>query len=449
MSPEIFVHYITQYGYIGLFFTLGISIMGLPVPDEFLMAFVGFLSFSGKLNPVMAIVSAAAGSMTGITVTYFLGHLFGEKVIALLHKHAGSQRMDKVLHWYQRHGAKLLTVGYFIPGVRHLSGYVAGISGLSYRSFALFAYLGATLWTTLFISLGHLLGSRWQAILPMFHRYSLVIGIAAIVLVLAFYLLYKNHERWGVWLYGELKHLPLRYASLGKRRLFYTVGALLFLGLFVVLMGLIQDLVAQEVGEFDEIAAEIIDITSPPGVIYFMQHLNSLGTHLLLLIVFLGSIFGLHFREISIGTDTSTGSGTGASTGIGAGKLKQLVLPLGLAWGGGTLIDHFFRLLFKGENFNVFENLTPFQAPSSGFLLAAISFYAVLGYILARERSWRQQFLIFGLDFMLIILLGLSPIYLRIHTPSAMVTGLVVSLLWAFVCVFVYEFMLFRSEAES
>ncbi|MDI6877968.1 MAG: VTT domain-containing protein [Desulfitobacteriaceae bacterium] len=443
MSPEIFVHYITQYGYIGLFITLGISIMGLPVPDEFLMAFVGFLSFSGKLNPVMAIVAAAAGSMTGITATYFLGHLFGEKVIALLHKHAGNQRMDKVLHWYQRHGAKLLTVGYFIPGVRHLSGYVAGISGLPYRSFALFAYLGAVLWTTLFISLGHLLGSRWQAILPMFHRYSLVIGIAAVVLFLAFYLLYKNHERWGVWLYAELKRLPLRYASLGRRRLFYTVGALLFLGLFVVLMGLIQDLVAQEVGEFDAIVAEIIEITSPPGVIYLMQHLNFLGTHAVLLLVFLGSIFWLHV------SGTGVGMGAGSSISMGAGKLKLVVWPLALAWGGGTLIDQLFRLLFKGENLNFFENLTPFQAPSSGFLLAAISFYVVLGYILAREQSWRQQFLIFGFDFMLIILLGLSPIYLRTHTPSAMVTGLVVSLLWAFVCVFVYEFMLFRSEEAT
>lgn len=437
MSPDVFIHLVTQYGYIGLFFTLGVSIMGLPVPDEFLMTFVGFLSFSGKLNSVVAIAAAATGSMTGITLTYFLGHLFGDKILGLLHKHAGSKRLDKVLSWYQRHGAKLLTVGYFIPGVRHLSGYVAGISGLSYRRFAFFAYLGAGLWTTLFISLGRLLGSRWQTILPMFHRYSLVIGIAAIVLALLFYFLFKNHERWGVWLNRELKRLPLRYVSLGKRRLLYTFGALLFITLFVILMGLIQDLVAQEVGEFDEIVVDVMNLTSPPGVISLMQFLNSLGTHLVLLLIFLGDLFWLYRH--------GEGSGNGPLT-----PWRYLpMLPLGLAWGGGTLIDHLFRLLFKGENFNIFENLSPFQAPTSGFLLAAVSFYTVLAYILARERVWRQRFLIFGFGLAWIILLGLSPIYLRIHTPSAMVTGLVVSLLWAFVCIFVYEFLLFRRETDS
>lgn len=45
-------------------------------------------------------------------------------------------------------------------------------------------------------------------------------------------------------------------------------------------------------------------------------------------------------------------------------------------------------------------------------------------------------------------LLAVSPVYLRIHTPSTMVTALTVSSLWAFVCVFLYEFNLYQYKVD-
>ena len=426
MSSTLLIHYITQYGYPGLYIMLLVSILGLPLPDEFLLTFVGFMSFSGQLNPVLAIISSAAGSMTGITIAYFLGRFFEVKVLAHLKKHAGSERLEKVLSWYHKHGGKLLTVGYFIPGVRHLSGYIAGLSRLSYRNFASHSYLGAVAWTSLFILLGRTLGSRWEAIFPIIHRYSVLIGVISAVLFLAFYLLYKQHERWGAWLTAEFLRLPSRYRSLGKLRILITVGGVAFLGLFIFLMGLIQDFVANDVAQFDELVASGLVLVSPPWVIHMMQQINALSTHVVILCVFLVAMFALRHKT----------------------KQWITVLPLCLAWGGGALVDHLFRYIFRGENISIFENVVPFQAPNTGFLLAGLSFYAVLAYLLARESSCLSQLglLIGGL--ILLLLLGLSPIFLQIHTPSAMVTALTVSGLWAFVCVFLYELSLYRYKVD-
>jgi len=404
MYSTLLIHYITQYGYLGIYVILGISILGLPIPDEFLMTFVGFLSFSGQLNPVLAILSAATGSMTGITIAYFLGRFFEANVLAYLKKHAGGERVETVLKWYHRHGGKLLTVGYFIPGVRHLSGYISGLSHLRYRNFAFFAYLGAFLWTSLFIVLGRTLGSRWATILPILHRYSVLLGVIAVVLFLAFYFTYKNHERWGAWLTAEFLRLPGRYLSLGKRRLLITVEGVTFLVLFIFLMGLIQDFVAQEVAQFDELVASWLELASPPWVIHLMQQINALGSHVVILGVYLVSVFVL-WRVT---------------------KRWTHVLPLTLAWGGGTVVDHLFRFIFRGENIDIFENIVPFQAPNTGFLLAGLSFYAVLGYLIGREKSWLTQLFFLIGDLLLLALLGLSPIFLQIHTPSAMVTALTV-----------------------
>ncbi|MHB8125822.1 MAG: DedA family protein [Desulfitobacteriaceae bacterium] len=193
MISLFLIHYISQYGYVGLYFILAVSILGIPVPDEFLLTFVGYLTYSGKLNPIFAILSAIMGSSTGITAAYLLGKFFREKVLLYLKRHAGSQRLERVFNWYHRHSGILLAIGYFIPGVRHLSGYIAGLSQLNYRYFAFFAYLGATIWSTLFILLGRLLGSRWNTILPIIHRYSLLLGVLAVLLSILFYYISGNH----------------------------------------------------------------------------------------------------------------------------------------------------------------------------------------------------------------------------------------------------------------
>jgi len=225
---------------------------------------------------------------------------------------------------------------------------------------------------------------------------------------------------------AQFLRLPSRYRSLGKLRFLITVSGAAFLGLFIFLMGLIQDFVANDVAEFDELVASGLELASPTWVIHLMQQINSLTTHMVIFGVFLVAMFALRHET------------------------KQWIhgLPLGLAWGGGTLVDHLFRFIFRGENISIFENIMPFQAPNTGFLLAALSFYAVLAYLLAREKSWLSQLKVLIGGLLLLLLLGLSPIYLHIHTPSAMVAALTVSGLWAFVCVFLYELSLYRYKVD-
>ena len=48
---------IGRYGYLAIFLLLLLGIVGLPVPDETLLLFVGYLSFKGDLR-----LGAALGS---------------------------------------------------------------------------------------------------------------------------------------------------------------------------------------------------------------------------------------------------------------------------------------------------------------------------------------------------------------------------------------------------
>jgi len=46
-------------------------------PDETLLVFSGFLIYKGTLDPVFTFSMAFLGSVSGITVSYFLGRIYG------------------------------------------------------------------------------------------------------------------------------------------------------------------------------------------------------------------------------------------------------------------------------------------------------------------------------------------------------------------------------------
>ena len=180
--------WITQYGYLAIFGLLMFGIVGLPVPDETLLTFTGYLVFKGHLSLPLACAAAFAGSTCGITISYTLGRTFG---LALIHRYGKYLRITeehirKAPARFERVGHWGLTFGYFIPGVRHVTAYAAGMSDVEPHQFALFAYSGGCLWVATFIALGYFLGDQWEAVEREIHHYLVSATIAAAILIAAY-----------------------------------------------------------------------------------------------------------------------------------------------------------------------------------------------------------------------------------------------------------------------
>jgi membrane protein DedA with SNARE-associated domain len=178
--------WVAHYGYVGIFGLLMLGIVGLPVPDETLLMFAGYLIFKHELEPLPTFAAAFLGSICGVTVSYTLGRLLGLYVVARLGRllHLEPSHLDQVRAWYERKGKYGLVIGYFIPGIRHLGAYVAGSSRLPLPIFGLFAYLGGLLWSGSFITIGYVLGDEWEQMSALIHRYLLLgAAIAAVVVV--------------------------------------------------------------------------------------------------------------------------------------------------------------------------------------------------------------------------------------------------------------------------
>src|SRR2546428_11753232 len=113
MSDAAF-QWITHYGYVGIFSLLVFGIVGLPVPDEWLLTFSGFLVSKGTLHFVPAFAAAFLGSACGITVSYTLGRLFDTYVLVKYGwvLHITPERLARVRRWFEHRGRWTLLVGY-------------------------------------------------------------------------------------------------------------------------------------------------------------------------------------------------------------------------------------------------------------------------------------------------------------------------------------------------
>jgi len=159
-----FLPWIHHYGSVVIFLWLGLGIIALPIPEESLLLFLGFLVAKEKLPLFSTVIAVYAGTCCGITGSYGLGWATSHYLNRGWGCYIGltEKRFLKARNWFERIGKWTLFIGYFIPGVRHLTGYVAGTLKLHYRYFSLYAYSGGLIWSSLFMALGYFFYNHWH-----------------------------------------------------------------------------------------------------------------------------------------------------------------------------------------------------------------------------------------------------------------------------------------------
>ena len=134
--------------------------------------------------------------MTGITLSYGLGRVAG---LGLL-RHYGERLhlkwtvVTSVEEWFERVGKWLLTGGYFVPGVRHVTAIVAGATKVPVWTFMVFAYTGALLWVSCFLAIGYVLGDEWRGLVADIHRH-LLRACLLLALIAGGYVFWRTRRR--------------------------------------------------------------------------------------------------------------------------------------------------------------------------------------------------------------------------------------------------------------
>lgn len=197
MNLESMLGYVSRYGYFGIFAMLVFGIIGVPIPDETMLTFAGYLVYKGHLSLVPTCAAAWAGTTVGITTSFAIGRFFGFNLVV---KHGArfgvtAEKLERAHEWFEKRGRWMLTAGYFIPGLRHAFAIAAGTSRVHWAVFALFAYTGGFVWSVGFIMLGYYMGETWRKVVSGVHAFAILVALAAAGAVAGFFVLRYIHRR--------------------------------------------------------------------------------------------------------------------------------------------------------------------------------------------------------------------------------------------------------------
>ncbi|EOQ34261.1 MULTISPECIES: DedA family protein [Bacillus] len=179
-----------QYGYYVVLVGLLLEYIALPFPGEPTLAYAGFLSHQGDLNLPILIMLSFIGTSVGMTFQYFLGNKLGMPFIQKYGKYVflTQKKIDVTKMWFDTYGYFLIFIAFFIPGVRHFTGYFAGIINLPFRRFAMTIYSGALFWVSFFLIGGYWLGENLEEIFQILgqHIWQILFGMIIITLITRF-----------------------------------------------------------------------------------------------------------------------------------------------------------------------------------------------------------------------------------------------------------------------
>jgi membrane-associated protein len=175
---------IQSYGvatYLILFLIIFVEtgIVVLPFfPGDSLIFVAGAFAATGVLNVFLLFGILAAAAILGDTVNYWIGNFFGEKLFLkkgiIKRKH-----LEKTKDFFKKHGAKTIIFARFVPIVRTIAPFVAGVGKMKYSKFLKFNIVGGIAWTAIFTFAGYFFGT-----IPFVKNNLTAIIIAIIVISL-------------------------------------------------------------------------------------------------------------------------------------------------------------------------------------------------------------------------------------------------------------------------
>jgi membrane-associated protein len=161
--------------------------------DSFLFA-AGSLGAIGVLNFPLLLVLFFVAAFLGNELNYYIGKTIGLKILEGPFKHwVQKKHLLAAEKFFEQHGAKAVVFARFMPIVRTVVPFTAGISRMDPKRYMLFNALGAAAWVLLFTVGGFLFGN----IPSVKHNFSLVIFAIIIISFIPPFLEWRRERKAG------------------------------------------------------------------------------------------------------------------------------------------------------------------------------------------------------------------------------------------------------------
>lgn len=322
----------------------------------------------------------------------------------------GPERIERMSKWFSVHGNKLLIIAYFLPVIRHITGYFSGITRLPFRTYALYAYSGSFLWVTTFITLGKLLGPQWEQFHHSIKKYFIIGMIVTVSLFVAIYIYKKFKVTIKKIAINCLKWIVNVFHTRKRAGLVFIFTALVTLGFILLMIGMTQDFIANEFGDFNKITSLLITVLLIKIGMYQCGYFHAGIRQVLVALIFFTLVWILW-----------------------KGRDKKIeLLSLVAVAGGGELYEESLRRIFHHFSpirKSLIEHLS-YTFPSEQSLMAFVIYgFAVFMLVRHSKRLWVPTLAPIA-AILILLLIAISRLYLSIQYPSDIAAGYVFGGVW-------------------
>lgn len=155
---------VSTYGYLAVF-------VGTFLEGETILAIGGFFASRGYLEFGWVIAFAFLGTVSADQIAFHLGRLQGAKILAA--RPRWRTRLERPLALLHRHRIPLILGFRYVYGIRIVTPFAIGLSGVRPVLFLLLDLPGAAVWATAVATLGYLFGVSVERLLGRAERYEL------------------------------------------------------------------------------------------------------------------------------------------------------------------------------------------------------------------------------------------------------------------------------------
>jgi len=188
---NIALNLLSQWGYAGVFLLMTLEGATLPVPSEIVLPVTGFLVYNHTLDFWPAVAVASLGGLLGTVIDFSIGYYLGRPaVLRYGRKIRLSERHLMIAEgWFAKHGSAAVLFARFVPLLRTLIAFPAGVAKMRFSKFLAFSAIGIVVWDIVLIYLGDLAGQNYSSIVNGLDAILPLIGyvaLAGVVLALLF-----------------------------------------------------------------------------------------------------------------------------------------------------------------------------------------------------------------------------------------------------------------------
>ncbi|HEY7745065.1 MAG TPA: bifunctional DedA family/phosphatase PAP2 family protein [Desulfuromonadales bacterium] len=426
----------TYYALIGaISFIESLAVIGIFCPGSVLIVFAGFLAANGKGSYTLLVTVSAVGALAGDLLSYLLGARFGSVFmhLRLMHKRKALLRKSQI--FFLEHGGKSVFFGRFVGFLRPFIPFVAGTAQMRPGAFFLYALVSGILWGLAYPGLGYFFGASWKLVQLWTGRFSLLLTILLIVLVINGLFWKKFVPRLVPWVSRHWQQVRLAWQAflqspavlgfanryprlwiflLGRFSLQHGSGLYLTIGFSVCLLFALL---------FLWLAADIPFLGRIDGRLY-------------------GMLAETHHPTVTTLMLVVTSLANGPAIAVFAGLVllwlildnrdfSALLLLVGL--GGGELLVYLLKFLIDRPRPVPFLPGLQTRSASlpSGHAFTALLFCGLVVYFsLGTVSNWQSRLVLLLSGSLLASLVGFSRIYLGVHWLSDVLSGFALAAVW-------------------